>query len=103
MRKKLPSIRKLRALSMRTMPLMITCRELESFIVDYLDDALPRRSRAVFELHIRLCRDCRSFLEAYRRTIDLSQAAMHEPAGAPIEQVPEDLVKAILAARAEEA
>ena len=33
--------RKLRGLAMRTMPLMVTCEELEDFIVNYFDDALP--------------------------------------------------------------
>ena len=53
--------------------------------------------------HLRLCRDCRRYLEAYKWTITLSQAACQDP-DAPIpEDVPEELVQAILAARDKDA
>ena len=87
---------------MRTMPLMLTCQELEDFMVDYLDGTLPERQRRKFDLHLRLCRDCRHYLEAYKGTITLCQAAFAEPDGSLPEDVPEALVKAILAAREEE-
>ncbi len=93
--------RKLRGLMMRTMPLMLTCQELEGFMVDYLDGTLPERQRRKFDLHLRLCRDCRRYLEAYEGGITLCQAAFAEPEGSLPEDVPEELVKAILAAREE--
>ncbi len=88
-------LRKLRALVMRTMPWMIPCQELEGFMVDYLDGALPEQQRRTFDWHLRLCRDCRRYLDAYRRAIALGQAACD----APDEPLPDELVKAILAAR----
>ncbi len=95
--------RKLRALIMRILPGMLTCRELEGFMVDYLEDTLPKGQRRKFDRHLRLCRDCRRYLEAYKRTITLSQAACQDP-DAPIpEDVPEELVQAILAARDKDA
>ncbi|MFQ5937646.1 MAG: anti-sigma factor family protein [Acidiferrobacterales bacterium] len=87
-------LRKLRALMMRFMPLMITCRECEGFIVDYLEGTLPKDQHRKFDLHLHLCRDCERYLEAYKRTITLSQSAFREPD----EPMPEELVKAILAA-----
>ncbi len=87
--------RKLRALMMRTMPGMVSCQELGGFMVDYLEGTLPKGQRRTFDRHLRLCRDCRRYLEAYQRTITLSQAACQEP-DAPI---PDELLKAILAAR----
>ncbi len=42
-------IKKLRALMMRTLPLMITCEELDGFIDDYLEDMLPARQRRIFD------------------------------------------------------
>ena len=84
---------------LRHMPLMITCREFEDFILDYLENALPERQRFVFELHLKLCRECRDYLAAYRRTIEVSKRAFEEPDAPLPDEVPEDLVKAILAAR----
>ncbi len=96
-------MRKLRAAMVRTMPLMITCRELEDFIVDYLEDTLPRRQRMIFNLHLRMCRDCRSYLEAYKRVTALGKVAFNEPDELVSNDVPEDLVKAIRAAREKDA
>lgn len=81
------------------LPLMITCREFEKFIVDYLDDQLSRKQKTVFELHLRMCADCRAYLEAYRRSIQLGQTVFTEPGQAVPEEVPEELIKAILLAR----
>ncbi len=86
---------------MRTLPLMLTCEELDSFVVDYLDGTLARRQRRKFRLHLRLCRDCRRYLEGYERSIALSQTAFNDPNGLP-EDLPDELVTAILAARAED-
>jgi anti-sigma factor RsiW len=81
------------------MPLMISCRELDDFLVDYLEDRLPERQRHKFEWHLRLCSDCRRYMEAYKQTIALSRAAFSEPDAPVPEDVPEDLVKTILALR----
>ncbi len=87
---------------MRTVPLMLTCQELESFMVDYIDGMLPVRQRRKFDLHLRLCRDCRRYIDAYKGGIILFQTAFAEPDASLPEDVPEALVKAILAAREEE-
>ncbi len=87
---------------MRTMPMMLTCGELESFMVDYLDGTLPKPQRRKFDLHLWLCRDCRRYLEAYKRAISLSQAAFSDSNEPLPEDVPEDLVKGILAALEED-
>lgn len=92
-------VRYVKAAMMRYMPGMMTCAEFDSFIVSYLDGTLPENQRWRFEFHIRYCRDCREYLAAYRRTIDLEKAAMHESEAELPEDVPEDLVQAILRAR----
>ena len=53
----------------------------------------------MFELHIKLCRECRDYLAAYRRTMAISRRALDAPDDAVPEDVPEDLIEAILAAR----
>ena len=92
-------MRWMRGMMLRHMPLMITCREFEDFILAYMDGELPDRQRFVFELHLKICRECRDYLAAYRRTIEVSQRAFEDPDQAVPDEVPEDLVKAILAAR----
>jgi len=77
---------------------MLTCEELESFLDDYLDGLLPAGARRRFEWHLRLCPDCRRYLEAYRRTVVLYRRAFEWEA-ALREETPEDLARAILAAR----
>jgi anti-sigma factor RsiW len=74
----------------------ITCRQLIDFISAYLDRELPDDERAEFERHLAVCPSCVAYLSTYRKTITLAQLA-----GADLvpSEVPESLVKAILAAR----
>ncbi len=92
-------IRRMRGLMLKHVPLMITCRQFEDFILSYLEDELTRKQKFVFELHLEVCRECRDYLAAYRRTIEISKGAFKEPGQLVPDDVPEDLVKAILAAR----
>jgi anti-sigma factor RsiW len=94
-------LRKLRIVATHFLPFMTTCRELEDFVIDYLDGTLPERQRLKFDLHLRMCRDCRRYLEQYNSAIALSQAAFCEPDERTAEAVPQELVRAILAARRE--
>ena len=73
----------------------MTCREVSEFLMDYVDAALPDGQRVVFEEHLAVCPPCRNYLASYRKTVDLC-GELDSPAE---ERVPEDLVKAILAAR----
>ncbi len=90
---------KIRGWMFRHVPLMITCAEFDRFILDYLEGQLPERQRRVFKLHLTACRDCRSYLAAYQRTVALGKAAFAHPESPVPNEVPEDLVRAILAAR----
>jgi anti-sigma factor RsiW len=83
----------------RHMPMMISCREFENFILAYLEGELPARQRRTFELHIRICRECRDYLAAYRLSTELARRAFEDPDQPLPEDVPDDLVKAILAAK----
>ena len=82
-------------------PLMITCREFEALILDYLEGRLPRRDRLLFDLHMRVCSGCRAYLADYTKTIALGKAAFAEPEARVPDTVPEALVRAVMAARAE--
>lgn len=89
----------LKGLFLKRMHRMITCTEFEAFVLSYLDGELPARQRSVFEWHLRLCRECRDYLAAYKRTIELGRAVLGPADDSVPEDVPEDLVKAILDAR----
>jgi anti-sigma factor RsiW len=75
----------------------MTCRELNDFLLDYLEGALPESVRAAFEEHLGLCEECVVYLEEYREVVRLGRACGEEHDAA--EEAPEELVRAILAAR----
>ena len=93
------SMRWLHGMMFKHMPLMITCRQFEDFILAYLEGDLPERQRFVFELHLKVCRECRAYLAAYRQTIEVSKRAFEDQDQPVSDEVPEDLVKAVLAAK----
>ncbi len=74
----------------------MTCRELHDFLAAYLERELPPEQLAEFERHMRLCPPCVRYLATYRKTIEMCRAAQEPPEHEPI---PEELVRAILAAR----
>lgn len=81
------------------LPLMISCDEFENFILAYLEDELSSRQKFVFELHLKVCRECRDYLKAYKASMTVAALAMQADAQADLEKVPEDLIAAIMAAR----
>ena len=91
--------RRLKGTMLKRMHRMITCKEFEDFVLDYLDGELPLRQRSVFELHMRVCRECRDYLAAYQRATELGRAVVLSPHEPVPEDVPEDLIKAVLDAR----
>jgi anti-sigma factor RsiW len=77
----------------------VTCREFADFMMDYLSGELPAETRAAFDYHLRLCVNCQRYLTSYRETVNLGRRAFEDDNAALPEQVPEELVKAILAGR----
>ena len=92
-----PSLmRRLRGVMFK-LPLMITCEEFEGFIIDYLTGALTPKQKFVFELHLKVCRECRDYLSAYEAAMALAKDITTQQNRA-LEEPPEDLVRAVLAA-----
>ncbi len=79
----------------------MTCHDALDFLDDYLDGKLPWGQRIAFGLHLGLCRPCRDYLDGYRKTIEASRKAMSEQAVTNCEQIPDEIVQAILAARSQ--
>ena len=79
----------------------MTCRELIDFLMAYLDGDLPAERRSVFDQHLEICDSCQRYLASYQQSIALGRAACDPDApDAPVpDEVPEELVQAILAAR----
>ena len=77
----------------------MTCREFADFMMDYLSDELSSESRAQFDHHLCLCANCRKYLTSYEETVKLGKHAFADEDAALPADVPEELVKAILAAR----
>ena len=71
-----------------------TCRDaITDFVLDYLEMTLPDEVRADFEHHLDVCPSCVAYLNSYRQTIAMAGAVVRE---APVADVPEELVHAIL-------
>lgn len=75
----------------------MTCREFAEFLDAYLAGDLAPAEREEFERHLAVCQACIAYLASYRTTIRLAQSAFADES-LP-EDVPEDVVRAILAAR----
>lgn len=79
----------------------MNCREFTEFLDEYLSGDLPADERAEFENHLAECPWCVAYLDSYQKTIALENAAFADPEDAPIPaDAPEELVKAIVRARA---
>ena len=78
---------------------MLTCKQFDEFMVDYLDDGLPVWQKFMCWLHVRMCRECAYFVLQYRKTVALGKNAFESPDDRVPDSVPEDLVKAALAHR----
>lgn len=73
-----------------------TCREVLDFLDDFTDGALPAAEHRRFEAHLATCPPCREYLASYRTTIEMARDAFIDEA---CDDLPEDLVRAILDAR----
>jgi anti-sigma factor (TIGR02949 family) len=77
----------------------VTCRDFVEFLSEYLSGELAAAERAEFEAHLAACPACVAYLDTYQKTIRLSKAS-YACRGDPVpDEVPEQLVQAILAAR----
>lgn len=92
-------LQKIQGATMRAIPGMMTCAQFDAFICDYLDGKLPAAQAFTFRLHLGMCRDCRAYIAAYRNTIELQRHVLSPPDAPVPDDVPEDLVSAILAAK----
>ncbi|MGH8010000.1 MAG: anti-sigma factor family protein [Candidatus Binatia bacterium] len=77
----------------------MTCREFVAFLIEYFSGMLPAGQRVQFEEHVAECDDCAAYLQNYRETIKLGKASFADPEEPVPDEVPEELVQAVLTAR----
>jgi anti-sigma factor RsiW len=77
----------------------VTCREFTDFIMDYHSSELSSELRARFDQHLDLCANCRNYLTSYEETVKLGKKAFDDENAELPADVPDELVRAILAAR----
>ncbi|MBM4255999.1 MAG: hypothetical protein FJ147_08895 [Deltaproteobacteria bacterium] len=82
---------------------MLTCREFINFIADYLAGTLSQNESHAFAYHLADCPECSQYLSSYQTTVLASHLAYADPEDAVPAEVPEELVHAILSARAQSA
>ncbi len=75
---------------------MSDCKELITFLGDYLAHELPPERNLEFERHLAICESCVAYLASYEATIRMARSAV-EPTSLTVEEMPADLVHAILA------
>ena len=77
----------------------MNCREFVDFLMAHLDCELPDVQAKAFRRHMEDCPPCVTYLDTYRETVRLGGEVCADPAGAIPGDVPEELVRAVLAAR----
>lgn len=81
----------------------VTCRDCAEFLDDYVAGELPDEVKTVFETHLQKCRNCLAYLDQYSAVIAAGKRACSQEDRESADAFPEELVEAILAARARDA
>ena len=79
---------------------MATCREWIEFLWRYESGELSHTERATCDAHLARCQPCVRYLQSYEETTTLGRSVFATPEGPVPDDVPEELVQAILSARA---
>lgn len=85
---------------MTTTTVRITCRELVEFLDDYIANEIPAEQLADVERHLAACPTCVAYMNTYRESVRMGRRLLCTSPDALVDDVPPDLVRAILAARA---
>ena len=80
----------------------MTCQELADFILDFVEGRLPEDQATVFEEHLAICPSCIAYIKSYKSTCEILDALGCTKEEETPKEVPEELVQAILRARAQE-
>ena len=76
----------------------LTCRQIDNFLMDWLDGKLGPRQSKSFEHHLSICAECVAYVDSYRKTVAMGKDAFARPHDTPPPEVPAELVQAIVRA-----
>lgn len=77
----------------------LTCRQVEQFLLDYLEGQVSLWTWYKFRYHLLLCDDCRQYLQDYRNAVALGRRIFANPDDEAIGKVPDEILVAILKSR----
>ncbi|MDZ4685207.1 MAG: zf-HC2 domain-containing protein [Planctomycetaceae bacterium] len=75
---------------------MLTCQEVIDYLSAYVARELPPDEQTAMERHLAVCPPCVNFLKTFRTTLAVARSSKRLPTE---EELPEELVRAVLAAR----
>ena len=55
------------------------CEDVRDYLMDYLDDKLPKSDTFLFWLHMFLCSNCRRYMGRYKTSVELAQHILDDP------------------------
>ena len=55
-----------------------TCKQITDLVFNYLNDKLSPNVKRDFQQHLRICPDCVSFLNTYRKTVSVTRSVRPE-------------------------
>ena len=76
----------------------IPCSEVIEFLWAYMAGELPMAKVEEFDRHLAVCPSCVAYLDSYRKTIELERGAFQAERCEPEEEMPEDLISAVMGA-----
>ena len=74
----------------------LTCRQVEEFLMDYLENRLGFWTTLQFRAHIFMCPNCSKYIQEYKNTIALEKKIFQNPDEEAIGNVPDDILQAIM-------
>jgi anti-sigma factor RsiW len=80
-------------------PTLLTCREFVELLYDYLLGRLGAERTAEVNAHLAACPSCVAYLKSYEASIRMGRLALAASDDPVPADVPEALVRAVLAAR----
>lgn len=82
-------------------PATISCREFVEFLDDYLAGALSEARQTEFNVHLSICPSCVAYMRTYEEAVRMGKAVLERSEDPASAEIPEALIRAILAARKE--
>jgi len=55
------------------------CEEIRDFLMDFLDNELPRTDSIIFRIHLLLCSRCRLYMNRYNTSVKIAQNILDDP------------------------